>query len=244
MNRKNQEGNVMKQATHHLNRRDFLRAALAGSAIAAGALAGFTGIAKGAEPYKLPPLPYPENALEPHISARTLSFHYGKHHQGYVNNTNQLVDGTDMVGLPLEELVKKSAGLNNKALFNNAAQAWNHDFYWQGMKPQGGGRPGGKLMEHLEKHFGSFEGFREAFAGMATGQFGSGWAWLVLDGDSLKVTNTLNADTPLAHGQKPLLTADVWEHAYYLDYQNRRGDYVKAFLDHLVNWSFVSSNLG
>lgn len=234
----------MKQALHHLDRRDFLKAALAGSAIAAGALSGFTGIALGAVPYKLPPLPYSENALEPCISARTLSFHYGKHHQSYVNNTNRLVEKTGMAGLPLEELVKKAAGLKNKSLFNNAAQAWNHAFYWQGMKPQGGGKPGGKVMERLEKDFGSFEGFRKAFTDAAIGQFGSGWAWLVLEGDSLKVTNTLNADTPLAHGQKPLLTVDVWEHAYYLDYQNRRGEYVKAFLDNLVNWSFVSSNLG
>ena len=234
----------MKQALHHLDRRDFLKATLAGSAIAAGALAGFSGIARGALAYKLPPLPYPENALEPCISAKTLSFHYGKHHQGYVNNTNRLVEKTDMAGLSLEELVKKVAGLKNKALFNNAAQAWNHAFYWQGMRPQGGGKPGGKVMERLEKDFGSFEGFRETFTDAAVGQFGSGWAWLVLEADSLKVTNTLNADTPLAYGQKPLLTVDVWEHAYYLDYQNRRGDYVKAFLDNLVNWSFVSTNLG
>ena len=234
----------MKQALQEMDRRGFLKAALAGSAVAAGALAGFPGIARGAEPFNLPPLPYPENALEPHISGRTLSFHYGKHHQGYVNNTNRLLDGTDMAGLPLEELVKKAAGLKDKALFNNAAQAWNHAFYWQGMKPRGGGKPGGKLMERLEKAFGSFEGFRKALTGAATGQFGSGWAWLVLEGNSLKVTNTLNADTPLAHGQKPLLTVDVWEHAYYLDYQNRRGDYVNAFLDHLVNWNFVSESLG
>ena len=234
----------MKQAIRFMHRRDFLKAALAGSALAAGALAGFPGIVRGAEPYKLPPLPYPENALEPFISARTLSFHYGKHHQGYVNNTNRLVAGTDMADLSLVELVKKAAGLKDKALFNNAAQAWNHAFYWQGMKPQGGGKPEGKLMDRIKKDFGSFEDFREGLTGAATGQFGSGWAWLVLDGDSLKVTNTLNADTPLAHGRKPLLTVDVWEHAYYLDYQNRRGDYVKAFLDNLVNWSFVSSNLG
>lgn len=234
----------MKDTIHHLDRRDFLKAALAGSALAAGTLAGFPGIVRGAEPFKLPPLPYPENALEPYISARTLSFHYGKHHQGYVNNTNRLVDGTDMAGLSLEELVKKAAGLKSKTLFNNAAQAWNHAFYWQGMKPKGGGKPDGKLMGRLEKSFGSFEGFTKAFTSAATGQFGSGWAWLFLDGDTLKVTNTPNADTPLAHGQKPLLTIDVWEHAYYLDYQNRRGDYVKAFMDHLVNWDFVSENLG
>lgn len=233
-----------KTASHDLDRRDFMKAALAGSAIAAGALAGFPRFVRAAEPFKLPPLPYPENALEPYISARTLSFHYGKHHQGYVNNTNRLVGGTDMVGLTLEELVRRAARLENAALFNNAAQAWNHAFYWQGMKPQGGGRPESKLMEKLTGAFGSFEGFQKAFAAAATGQFGSGWAWLVAQNGSLKVINTSNADTPLAHGQKPLLTIDVWEHAYYLDYQNRRGDYVKAFLDHLVNWPFVSENLG
>jgi len=234
----------VEAASYHLDRRNFLKAAMAGSAVAAAALAGFPGVARGAEPFKLPPLPYPENALEPYISARTLSFHYGKHHQGYVNNTNRLVAGTDMAELPLEEVVKKAATAKNKDLFNNAAQVWNHTFYWHGMKPQGGGKPGAKLMERLTKDFGSLEGFTKAITGAANGRFGSGWAWLVLDGDSLKVTNTLNADTPLAHGRKALLTIDVWEHAYYLDYQNRRGDYVKAFLDHLVNWDFVWKNLG
>jgi superoxide dismutase, Fe-Mn family len=234
----------MKSETAYFDRRDFLKAALAGSAVAAGALAGIPRIVRGAELFKLPPLPYPENALEPHVSARTLSFHYGKHHQGYVNNTNGLVGGTDMAGMSLEEVVKKAVEIKNTALFNNAAQAWNHAFYWQGMKPEGGGKPEGRLMESLASAFGSFEKFKKAIADAATGQFGSGWAWLVLDGNSLKVTNTVNADTPLAHGQKPLLTIDVWEHAYYLDYQNRRGDYVKAFLDHLVNWDFVSKNLG
>jgi Fe-Mn family superoxide dismutase len=233
-----------RRACHTLDRRNFLKAALAGSAITAGALAGFPGIVRGAEPFTLPKLPYPENALEPYISSRTISFHYGKHHQGYVNNTNRLVGGTDMAGMSLEEVVKKAAALKNQALFNNAAQAWNHAFYWPGMKPQGGGKPRGKLMESLAGAFGSFEGFRKAFAEAATGQFGSGWAWLILDGTSFKVVSTSNADTPLAHGQKPLLTIDVWEHAYYLDYQNRRGDYVAAFLDHLVNWDFVSQNLG
>jgi Fe-Mn family superoxide dismutase len=231
-------------ASFELDRRDFLKAALACSAVAAGAIAGFPGIVRGAEPFKLPPLPYPENALEPYISSRTLSFHYGKHHQAYVNNTDRLVGGTDMAGMSLEEVVKKAVDLKNTALFNNAAQAWNHAFYWKGMKPQGGGKPEGRLMESLASAFGGFEGFKNAITEAATGQFGSGWAWLVLDGNSLKVTNTLNADTPLAHGQKPLLTIDVWEHAYYLDYQNRRGDYVKAFLDNLVNWDFVSKNLG
>jgi superoxide dismutase, Fe-Mn family len=231
-------------ASRHLDRRDFLKAALAGSVLAAGALAGFPRTVRGAEPFEHPPLPYPENALEPYISARTLSFHYGKHHRGYLNNTNRLVTGTDMAGLSLEEVVKKAADRKKKDLFNNAAQVWNHTFYWRGMKPQGGGKPEGRLMERLASAFGSFEGFKQAFTKAATGRFGSGYAWLVLDGDSLKVTDTRNADTPLVHGQKPLLTIDVWEHAYYLDYQNRRGDYVKAFLDHLVNWEFASRNIG
>jgi len=233
-----------KTACHDLDRRDFLKAAFAGSAVVAGALAGIPGIVRGVESFELPPLPYPENALEPYISSRTLGFHHGKHHRGYVDNTNRLVGGTRMAELSLEELVKKAAALGNKALFNNAAQAWNHGFYWQGMKPHGGGKPEGRLMEGLGGAFGSFEGFKKAFREAATGQFGSGWAWLVLKDSSLKVTNTPNADTPLVHGQKPLLTIDVWEHAYYLDYQNRRGDYVESFLDHLVNWHFVSQNLG
>jgi Fe-Mn family superoxide dismutase len=230
----------MKPAFAHLDRRLFLKTVLIGSAAAAGALAGFP--VRGSERFELPPLPYPENALEPYISARTLSFHYGKHHQGYVKNTNRLV-GPDMDGLSLEAVIKKASDLEDKSLFNNAAQVWNHTFYWKGMKPNGGGKPEGKLMESLSGAFGDFEKFKKAFTDSATERFGSGYAWLVLDGNSLKVVNTLNADTPLVHNQKPLLTVDVWEHAYYLDYQNRRADYVKAFLDHLVSWDFVSDNL-
>ena len=238
-----------------LDRREFIATAVAGAAVFAGTVAGFPGTARAqatapggasasaaAPPFKLPELPYPETGLEPHISSRTLSFHHGKHHQAYLDNTNRLVKGTEMAGLSLEEVVKRSSGLKDRSIFNNAAQSWNHAFYWKCMKPKGGGLPAGKLAESLSNAFGSYEGFKEAFSRAAATQFGSGWAWLVLDGNSFKVMNTANADTPLAEGKKPLLTIDVWEHAYYLDYQNRRPDYIKAFLDHLVNWDFVSEN--
>lgn len=228
----------------NLDRRLFLRTAVIGSALAAGTLAGFPLSAKGADPYSLPPLPYPEDALQPHISAATLSFHYGKHHRAYVDKTNELVKGSGLEGQPLEELIKKSAGDKNQSLFNNAAQIWNHNFYWRGMKPKGGGSPSGNLEKALTKSFGSLEEFKQRFSTAAETQFGSGYAWLILQGDSLKVLSTSNADNPLAHGMKPLLNIDVWEHAYYLDYQNRRKAYIQAFLDHLVNWEFVSRNLG
>ncbi|MBU1694069.1 MAG: superoxide dismutase, partial [Verrucomicrobia bacterium] len=166
------------------------------------------------EKFSLPPLPWPDNALEPHISARTIGFHYGKHHQAYVDNLNKLVAGTPLAGLSLEEIIKQTAGKPDKAgLFNNAAQVWNHTFFWNSMKPNGGGAPGGKLAEAIDESFGSFEAFKTAFTEAAMTQFGSGWAWLVLEGGKLKVVKTPNADTPLAHGQKALLTCDVWEHA-------------------------------
>lgn len=194
--------------------------------------------------FTLPPLPYKEDALEPHISARTLSFHYGKHHQAYVNNLNGLIESTDLANKTLEEIILASSGKADKAgIFNNAAQVWNHTFYWHSMKPQGGGKPMGSLAAHIEKDFGSFDEFVAQFKQAALTQFGSGWAWLVLDKDgSLKVTKTGNADLPMAHTQKALLTTDVWEHAYYLDYQNRRPDYVDTFLKHLVNWDFAQGN--
>jgi Fe-Mn family superoxide dismutase len=227
----------------HIDRRRFLKTTVIGSALAAGALAGFPFAARGAAPYSLSPLPYPEDGLEPHISSKTVSFHYGKHHRGYVDKTNQLVQGTDMEGLPLEELIKKSAAGRNQPLFNNAAQIWNHDFYWRGMKPKGGGSPPASLEKALNRSFGSLESFKQRFSGAAETQFGSGYAWLVLKGGSLDVLGTSNADTPLAHGMRPLLTIDIWEHAYYLDYQNRRKEYIQAFLEHLVDWDFVSQNL-
>ncbi len=195
-------------------------------------------------PFTLPALPYPQNALEPHISANTLSFHYGKHHQAYVTNLNNLVKDTPLANSSLEEVIMASAKDPSKAgIFNNAAQVWNHTFYWHSMKPNGGGAPSGDLAKRIDKDFGGLDKFKEAFKQAGVTQFGSGWAWLVLDGDTLKVTKTGNADLPMAHGQKALLTMDVWEHAYYLDYQNRRPDYISTFLDKLVNWDFAAKNL-
>jgi len=195
--------------------------------------------------FTLPPLPYEQNALEPHISANTLSFHYGKHHQAYVTNLNNLVKDTDLANATLEEVIKESAADATKVgIFNNAAQVWNHTFYWNSMKPNGGGKPTGKIAAQIDKDFGGYDKFVEQFKQAGATQFGSGWAWLVLDGSTLKVTKTPNADLPMAHGQKALLTMDVWEHAYYLDYQNRRPDYITTFLDKLVNWDFAEKNLG
>jgi Fe-Mn family superoxide dismutase len=195
--------------------------------------------------FTLPALPYAQDALEPYISARTMSFHYGKHHQAYVNTLNQLVAGAPWAtGQTLEKVILESAGKADKAaIFNNAAQAWNHSFFWKSMKPGGGALPSGRMMELIKKSFGGFDQFKKAFVSAAVSQFGSGWVWLVQDGDALKIVKTANADTPIAHGQTVLLTCDVWEHAYYLDYQNRRKDYVQAFLDHLANWEFAASQL-
>ena len=194
--------------------------------------------------HTLPALPYDLDALEPHISRSTLEFHHGKHHAAYVTNLNNLVAGTDLEGKSLEETVQAVAGDTSKAgVFNNAAQVWNHSFYWQCMKPGGGERPTGALADKINADFGSFEAFVEQFKTAGATQFGSGWAWLVLDGGTLKITKTANADLPLAHGQTALLTMDVWEHAYYLDYQNRRPDYMTTFLEKLVNWDFVAANL-
>jgi len=194
--------------------------------------------------HTLPALPYALDALEPHISRSTLEFHHGKHHAGYVTNLNNRVAGTDLEGKSLEETVQAVAGDTSKAgVFNNAAQVWNHSFYWQCMKPGGGDRPTGALADKINADFGSFEAFVEQFKTAGATQFGSGWAWLVLDGGTLKVTKTANADLPLAHGQTALLTMDVWEHAYYLDYQNRRPDYMTTYLEKLVNWDFVAANL-
>jgi Fe-Mn family superoxide dismutase len=190
----------------------------------------------------LPDLPYAIDALEPHVSKRTLEFHHGKHHRSYVKKTNELIKGTPHEKSSLEDIIR-AAAKDGGALFNNAAQAWNHTFYWHSLAPKGGGKPGGAVARMIESAFGDYESFREAFAKAATSQFGSGWAWLVLDGERLQVTKTGNADTPIAHGQIPLLTIDVWEHAYYLDYQNRRPDYVATYLDHLVNWEFANANL-
>jgi len=194
--------------------------------------------------HQLPALPYGLDALEPHISRNTLEFHHGKHHAAYVANLNKAIEGSELDGKSLEEVITAVAGDASKAgIFNNAAQVWNHSFYWQCMKPGGGGAPSGALADKINADFGSFEKFVEAFKTAGATQFGSGWAWLVLENGQLKVTKTPNADLPLAHGQKALLTMDVWEHAYYLDYQNRRPDYITTFLDKLVNWDFVAANL-
>jgi superoxide dismutase, Fe-Mn family len=187
----------------------------------------------------LPELPFAPTALEPYITANTLSFHHGKHHNAYVTNLNKLIPGTEFEKLSLEEIVKKSSG----GIFNNAAQVWNHTFYWNSMKPAGGGTPSGELAAQITKDFGSLDKFREEFTAAATTQFGSGWAWLVLGQDGkLKITKTANAETPLTTSDTALLTIDVWEHAYYLDFQNRRPDYIATFLDKLVNWEFAAQN--
>ncbi|MBX9634673.1 MAG: superoxide dismutase [Magnetospirillum sp.] len=196
--------------------------------------------------FELPPLPYDKSALEPHISARTLEFHHGKHHAAYVANLNGLIKDTDLADKSLEDIILAAAKdlPAKQGLFNNAAQVWNHTFFWNCMKKNGGGKPSGKILAMIESDLGGFDKFIEDFRSAATTQFGSGWAWLVLDGGKLKITKTGNADLPLAHGQKALLTVDVWEHAYYLDYQNRRIDFVQAFIDNLIDWEFVEKNLG
>ena len=192
-------------------------------------------------PFELPKLPWEKNALEPHITAETLDYHYGKHHNAYVTNLNKLTEGKPEASKSLEELIKTTEG----GLFNNAAQVWNHTFYWHCMKPNGGGAPSGKLADAIKKDFGSFDEFKKQFVEAATTQFGSGWAWLVKGKDGkLKVTKTGNADCPIKHGDTPLLTIDVWEHAYYIDFRNARPKYIETFMDKLVNWDFVAKNLG
>lgn len=190
-------------------------------------------------------LPYEKDGLEPYISADTLEFHHGKHHNAYVGNTNKLVKGTALENEDLEIIIKKSAGDDSRiAIFNNASQVWNHSFYWQCMKPNGGGLPTGPIAEKINADFGGYEAFTEEFKAAGVAQFGSGWAWLIMENDKLKIIRTSNADTPIGQGLKPVLTVDVWEHAYYLDYQNRRPDYLNTFVDKLINWDFVNSCLG
>ena len=194
--------------------------------------------------FELPPLPYPKDGLEPHMSSRTLEFHHGKHHATYVATLNKLVENTPFASQPLEEIIRATAKDESKVqIFNNAAQSWNHTFFWNCMRPRGGGQPSGDVLKAIEQAFGGFDKFKQQFKEAAVSQFGSGWAWLVLDGGTLKVPKTPNAVDPLAQGQTALLTCDVWEHAYYLDYQNRRPDFVQTFLDNLVNWEFVAKNL-
>jgi len=194
---------------------------------------------------ELPPLPYEKTALAPHITAETLEFHHGKHHNAYVVNLNNLIKGTELENKSLEEIIKISTGDASKAgIFNNSAQIWNHTFYWNSMKPNGGGKPTGAIAAKIDADLGGYEKFVELFTAAATTQFGSGWAWLVLNKDGkLEVTKTANADLPSAHGQKALLTIDVWEHAYYIDFRNLRPKYIGTFLESLVNWDFVNANL-
>jgi Fe-Mn family superoxide dismutase len=188
---------------------------------------------------ELPPLPYAADALAPHISKETIDYHYGKHHQAYVNKTNELIAGTPNATKSLEEIVKSSQG----PLFNNAAQVWNHTFYWNSLKPKGGGQPSGAIASAIKESFGGYDTFRKEFVEAAMTQFGSGWAWLVKDGAKLKIVKTPNAETPLTGAAKPILTIDVWEHAYYVDYRNARPKYIDTYLDQLVNWDFANANV-
>ncbi len=195
--------------------------------------------------FTLPPLPFADNALEPVISANTLSFHHGKHHKTYIDNLNNLVKGTPYESAPLETIISETAGKADKvAIFNNAAQTWNHTFYWNSLKGNGGGQPAGRIAQMIESSFGGFDNFKKEFSATTVSQFGSGWGWLVLDGNALKIVKTANAEVPFTKGQKPLLTIDVWEHAYYLDHQNKRAAYVDAVIDKLLNWDFAAQNLG
>jgi Fe-Mn family superoxide dismutase len=189
--------------------------------------------------FELPPLPYPKDALAPLISAETFDYHYGKHHQAYVTNLNAAIAGKPEEKKSLEEIILSSDG----PLFNNSAQVWNHTFFWNSMKPKGGGKPGGDLAQAIDRDFGGFDKFREQFVQAAVKQFGSGWAWLVAEGGKLKITSTANADLPMKHGQTALFTVDVWEHAYYIDYRNARQKFVEAVVDSLANWDFVGENL-
>lgn len=187
----------------------------------------------------LPPLPYAMDALEPHLSAESLQFHYGKHHQNYVTNLNRLIHKTEFHDMPLEEIVRRSSG----AIFNNAAQTWNHNFFWNSMTPNGGGAPEGALLLAIERKFGSMAGFRKEFIERAAGNFGAGWTWLVRNrSETVSIVNTSNAATPLVSAYRPLLTVDVWEHAYYIDYRNSRKHYIETYLDKLVNWRFAQLN--
>jgi|TARA_Y100000389_G_scaffold205147_1_gene264162 superoxide dismutase, Fe-Mn family len=239
----------------NLSKRIFIKnAALSFALLASSSLIANTAFAKKnfinnfkfkkTMPIELPDLPYKRNALEPFISEETLNYHYGKHHQAYVTNLNKLITGTDLENKTLEEIIKISANDDKMVgIFNNAAQVWNHSFYWNSMKPNGGGKPLGDLLAKIEADFGSYENFISEFKNAGATQFGSGWAWLVLEDNKLKVTKTANAHTPLTTNAKPLMTMDVWEHAYYLDYQNARPNYIEIFLEKLVNWDFVAKNL-
>ena len=234
--------NTQQSLYPELHRRRFLASS---ASIAIGcALGSFSALSHAATVHTLPALPYADDALAPVISSNTISFHYGKHHKAYVDNLNKLIVGTDFADMSLEKVIMASASHADKAaIFNNSAQIWSHTFYWRSLRANGGGEPPAALKQKIEGSFGSVEACKKELAAAALGQFGSGWAWLVQDGDKLKVVRTANAELPLTKGQKPLLTIDVWEHAYYLDYQNKRADYVNALLDKLINWGFAADNL-
>lgn len=231
------------------DRRRFLSTVATGAALVSanlflGPAGAFASGEKKQDSIELPKLPWEANSLEPYISARTISFHYGKHHAGYVRKINKFIKGTPYENMPLAKIIVESAGKPDQAaVFNNAAQVWNHTFYWKSMKPGGGGAPQGELLNRIKNDFGGYDEFKKAFAGISGSQFGSGWGWLVLKDGKLSIMKTSNAENPSVKGYKPLLTVDVWEHAYYIDYQNRRGDYLAAFLDHLVNWEFAEKNM-
>ena len=237
----------MSSERNAVSRRTFCKYAVsAGVALASfSALSSVASFAASGKGFAMPPLPYAEGALEPHISAKTISFHYGKHTKAYYDAVNKLIAEKAINAPSLEQVFLDAAkSPEGTALFNNAAQAFNHTFYWVGLTPGGANAPSGKLLKMVNTAFGNVDGMKKALSAAAAGQFGSGWAWLVLEGDTLKVVKTPNAENPLQKGQKPLLTVDVWEHAYYLDDQNRRPAYVKAVLDNLVNWDIVAKNLG
>ena len=230
-----------------IDRRGLLRSTALAAAALAFAPRAWTRIAGAeAEPFALPALPYERTALQPVIGGTTLDVHHGKHHATYVKNLNDLVKGKPYASMTLEQIVRASDGKAGEAsIYNNAAQAWNHAFYWNSLQAKGGGKPTGRLLERIDAAFGDYEKFREAFVKAATSKFGSGWAWLVQGPEKLEIVTTSNADTPLTMaGKTALLTVDVWEHAYYLDYQNRRKDYVEACVDKLLSWAFADKNLG
>lgn len=227
-----------------MDRRKFLKLSAGAGAFALLQMTGVSCKGPGGGMVIQPSLPFKADALEPYISERTVLIHYGKHHAGYVKKLNGLIKGTAYSDLSIEEVVQKTYGNADEiGIYNNAAQVFNHTFYWHSMKPGGGGEPSGILAEKIKADFGSVYEFKKAFTSAALSQFGSGWAWLVKDGDKLKIMKTSNADTPIAQGLIPLLTIDVWEHAYYLDYQNRRADYIETYLAHLANWEFAEANL-
>jgi superoxide dismutase, Fe-Mn family len=235
---------MSSSSASHLTRRRLI-----GTVLAAGPLVATfplrTAFSQAKAPFSLPPLPYAEDALAPVISSTTIGFHYGKHHKAYVDNLNRAVEGTDLQDKSLEDIVKATfPDRSRTAIYNNAAQAWNHAFYWNSMQPGGGGTPTGAIADRIKDSYGDYAKFRQEFATAANTQFGSGWVWLVQgEGKKLVVLKTSNADTPMVRGTTCLLTCDVWEHAYYLDYQSRRSDYVNAWLDKLVNWEFASRQL-